>query len=174
VSHGEGFEKQEIGTCRYNAVKSKTGTSQEVAILVDCAFKAAREDEHKQINDFADRGLVWCGEAHFEQQKRTIFRNYFAAIPKDLQSLVVIPIVDDTLHQIGARASGYGLKEIAHFEASACGELARKEAAFASTIEDMRNISKAAANAFMRFENVRKKNAVAAPTSVSLSQVEKS
>src|SRR5262249_32948629 len=66
------------------------------------------------------------------------------------------------LHQVGARTTGDGLKEIAHFQAGACGRFASEKATLAGAIKDMRNISEDTVNRFVRLENVREKNPVAA------------
>src|SRR5215831_6040479 len=118
-----------------------------------CPLSPTRQGEHRNIKSLANRRYVVAADAVLDQQQYSIRRNGLAAIEQNPAGLLIIPVVDDVLHEIGAASGRNCLEEIDRLESHAVREVGRPGPPLPGALQNLRLVGENTAQRRIRAQD---------------------
>ena len=143
--------------CWDDAGGREAGGCEERMEIAFCAFATA-DHQHQQIHK--TRGAVGRIHDAVDKQERPVRTDGAARVAKDSEGVVVGPIVNNALQNVGVGTFGHGVEEIASRDLTSCGDIARQN--LGSVGDDLRQIEQNTAEPWRGRKNVAQQRALAA------------
>src|SRR4051812_3400785 len=100
---GKCLEDRDLRRSRNGAVEHKPGAGEQCAMFLNCPLLPTGDRQHHQVDRLAERRCVVVAQRVLDEHQGTICWNGAPAIAQNLARLCVGPVMNDVLHDIGAR-----------------------------------------------------------------------
>src|SRR5215470_1705210 len=128
--------------------------------FVNSALLSSGQYQHHQIHQFPRRWQVSFGQTPFDQNQDSVRGNDSSAVDQYLPGLFVVPIMNDTLHQVGSTAGGYFAEKIALLHGSAGRQLASQKPALPGAFQHVSLVCQDTSQHLVNSENMRQQDSV--------------
>src|SRR5436190_5640680 len=119
------FHDAERRLRRHDPREVETGAVEQRAELLLRALASTWHDQHLEVEDLPHARLVARRNHRLDQDDAAVLRQHLPDVRQDQRRLVVVPVMNDVLHDVGVAAGRDGLEEVAGPGGDAAGKTLR-------------------------------------------------